>query len=420
MRESEAQHRGLGGHFECRVYGPDTWLTGVRGHGGHFSASQFRRKAIMPWDTRDAMSLKEEFVALARQPGSNKRELCRRFGISPQTAYKWLNRYATLGHSGLQDKSRKPATSPKLTTPALEAQVIALRQDHPAWGGRTISSLLKKQIAPSTVTNVLHRHGLIQPTTKEQEAKLRFEHEAPNNLWQMDFKGHFPTQEGRCHPLTLLDDHSRFSLAIQACDNERGATVKERLTEVFQRFGLPARINVDNGPPWGSPRNPGEITELSIWLIRLGIRISFSRPYHPQTNGKIERFHRSLKAEVLEGRQFSTLKEAQAAFDRWRDVYNLQRPHQALDYKVPMDRYRASPWAYPQQLPTFEYGPDDVLAKTYHSRFRFQKRYFSIAKGLAGHHIAIRPNTEGDGLFDVFFCHHFLRTIDVSKPDYGP
>jgi hypothetical protein len=155
-------------------------------------------------------------------------------------------------------------------------------------------------------------------------------------------------------------------------------------------------------------------------LIRLGIRISFSRPYHPQTNGKIERFHRSLKAEVLEGRQFSTLKEAQAAFDRWRDVYNLQRPHQALDYKVPMDRYRASPWAYPQQLPTFEYGPDDVLAKAYHSRFRFQKRYFSIAKGLAGHHIAIRPNTEGDGLFDVFFCHHFLRTIDVSKPDYGP
>ncbi|WP_044340712.1 helix-turn-helix domain-containing protein, partial [Rossellomorea aquimaris] len=116
------------------------------------------------------MSLKEEFVALAGQPGSNKRELCRRFGISPQTAYKWLNRYATLGHSGLQDKSRKPATSPKLTTPALEAQVIALRQDHPAWGGRTISSLLKKQIAPSTVTNVLHRHGLIQPTTKEQEA----------------------------------------------------------------------------------------------------------------------------------------------------------------------------------------------------------------------------------------------------------
>ena len=373
----------------------------------------------MPWDTRDAMSLKEEFVALARQPGSNKRELCRRFGISPQTAYKWLNRYEAHGQSGLQEKSRKPATSPKLTSAVLEAQVLALRQEHPAWGGRTISTLLKKQIAPSTVTNVLHRHGLIQPAPNEQEAKLRFEHDAPNDLWQMDFKGHFSTQEGRCHPLTLLDDHSRFNLAIQACDNERGATVKDKLVEVFQRFGLPARINVDNGPPWGSPRNPGEITELSIWLIRLGIRISYSRPYHPQTNGKIERFHRSLKAEVLDGRQFSTIQEAQSAFDRWREVYNLQRPHQALNYQVPMDRYRSSPWAYPQQLSEFEYGPDDVLAKVYHSRFRFQKRYFSIAKGLVGQHIAIRPNPERDGLFDVYFCHHFLRTFDVSKPDCG-
>ncbi|NWD20676.1 transposase family protein, partial [Pseudomonas sp. IPO3778] len=275
-------------------------------------------------------------------------------------------------------------------------------------------------IAPSTVTNVLHRHRLIQPTQKVQEATLRFEHAAPNDLWQMDFKGHFATQQGRCHPLTLLDDHSRFSLAIQACDNERGTTVKEKMIEVFQRYGLPVRINVDNGAPWGSPRNPGEITELSIWLVRLGIRISFSRPYHPQTNGKIERFHRSLKAEVLDGRHFSTLRDAQTSFDRWREVYNQQRPHQALDYKVPMDRYRASPWAYPQQLPEFEYGPDDKLAKAYHSRFRFQNRYFSIAKGLAGQHIAIRPKPEGEGLFDVYFCHHFLRTIDVNKPDYGP
>ncbi|MDZ3991313.1 IS481 family transposase ISAzvi11 [Pseudomonas sp. Teo4] len=365
------------------------------------------------------MSLKEEFIALARQPGSNKRQLCRLFGISPQTAYKWLERYEAQGRSGLQEKSRRPFNSPKLTEAALEAEVIALRQEHPAWGGRTISNLLHNRVAPSTVTNILRRHGLILPAQTTREAMLRFEHDAPNDLWQMDFKGHFPTQQGRCHPLTVLDDHSRFSLAIQACDSERGATVKEKMVEVFQHYGLPARINVDNGAPWGSPRNPGEVTELSIWLIQLGIRISFSRPYHPQTNGKLERFHRSLKAEVLDGRQFSTLMEAQAAFDRWRDIYNLQRPHQALGYQVPIDRYRTSTWAYPQQLKAFEYGPDDVVAKVYHSRFRFQKRYFSIAKGLAGHEIAIRPNAEGGGLFNVYFCHHFLRTIDVTKPDYG-
>jgi len=373
----------------------------------------------MPWNTRDAMSLKEEFVALAQHPGSNKRELCRRFGISPQTAYKWLERYEAQGKPGLKEKSRRPNTSPKLTQAGLESEVLAIRQDNPAWGGRTISSLLKNRIAPSTVTNILHRHGLIQPSDKGAPAKLRFEHAEPNDLWQMDFKGHFATQQGRCHPLTLLDDHSRFNLAIQACDNERGGTVQKKMIEVFQTYGLPARINVDNGPPWGSPRHPGEITELSIWLIRLGIRISFSRPHHPQTNGKIERFHRSLKAEVLNGRHFSTLTDAQAAFDRWREIYNLQRPHQGLDYQVPMDRYRSSPWAYPQQLSEFEYGSDDVLVKVYRSRFRFRKRYFSIAKGLVGQHIAIRPNPESDQLFDVYFCHHFLRTIDVNKPDYG-
>ncbi|WP_374707360.1 helix-turn-helix domain-containing protein, partial [Pseudomonas sp. Colony2] len=203
----------------------------------------------MPWNTRDAMSLKKEFVALARQPGSNKRELCRRFGISPQTAYKWLGRYEEQGQQGLLEKSRRPATSPKLTEPALETEVLAIRREHPAWGGRTISNLLDKRIAPSTVTNVLHRHGLVQTVPKElQAARLRFEHDAPNDLWQMDFKGHFPTQQGRCHPLTVLDDHSRFNLAIKACANERTATVQEQLIAVFRRYGLPARINVDNGP----------------------------------------------------------------------------------------------------------------------------------------------------------------------------
>lgn len=375
----------------------------------------------MPWNTRDAMSLKEEFVALAQQPGSNIRELCRRFGISAPTAYKWLKRYEMQGVDGLQEKSRRPLTSPQLTPPALEAEVLKLRKDQPAWGGRTISTMLKKRIAPSTVTNVLHRHGLILPSDKEPYVPLRrFEHDAPNDLWQMDFKGHFSTQQGRCHPLTLLDDHSRFSLAIQACANERGITVQEKMTEVFLHYGMPARINVDNGPPWGSPRNPGEITELSIWLIRLGIRISFSRPYHPQTNGKIERFHRSLKAEVLNGRHFRSLAEVQLAFDQWRQVYNHQRPHQALDYQVPMNRFRASPWSFPQTIPEFEYGPDDVLAKAYHSRFRFRKRYFSIAKGLAGQLIAIRPHPESTVLFDVYFCHHLLRTIDFNQPDYGP
>ena len=375
----------------------------------------------MPWDTRDAMSLKEEFIALALHPDSNRRELCRRFNISPQTAYKWLRRYEEQGIPGLQEQSRRPSGSPRQTPEALEQEVIALRLAHPAWGGRKISHALNRRIAPSTVTNILHRNKLIVPP--EIEAKKpwqRFEHEAPNDLWQMDFKGYFPTQQGQCHPLTLIDDHSRFNLAIQACANERRETVQERLTEVFRRYGLPARINTDNGSPWGSPRNPGELSALGVWLVSLGIRLSFSRPYHPQTNGKNERFHRALKLEVLKGRHFHDLAEAQVAFDCWREIYNHQRPHEALGYQVPMDRYRASLWPYPEQPVEFEYGLDDVLAKVYHSRFRFRKRYFRIAKGLAGRHIAIRPRQDSEHLFDVYFCYQLLRTIDLNSPDYGP
>lgn len=374
----------------------------------------------MPWNTRDAMSLKEEFVVLAQQPGCNRRELCQRFGISAPTGYKWLKRYAAHGSQGLLEKSRRPITSPDQTPPALESAVLELRQQHPEWGGRKISHKLDCRIAPSTVTNVLHRHGLIQPPEKEvQLFAKRFVHDAPNDLWQMDFKGNFPTQEGRCHPLTVLDDHSRFNLAIQACANERTVTVQERLTEVFRRYGLPARINVDNGPPWGSPRNPGEIAMLSIWLIRLGIRVSFSRPHHPQTNGKIERFHRALKAEVLNGRHFRSIAETQNAFDHWREIYNHQRPHEALEYEVPMEHYRVSPWAFPEKLSEFEYGPDDVLVKAYHCRFRFRKRYFKIAKGLTGYLLAVRSLPGSEDLFNVYFCHHLVRTIDVNQPDSG-
>ena len=373
----------------------------------------------MPWNTRDVMSLKEEFIALAVRPGSNKRELCRRFGISPQTGYKWLSRYLAEGHPGLQERSRRPISSPGQIESTLENDVIAVRNAHPAWGGRKISHVLGCRIAPSTVTNVLHRHGLIEPPAETAKKPWqRFEHEAPNDLWQMDFKGHFSTQQGECHPLTLVDDHSRFNLAIHACANERRLTVQEKLIDIFRCYGLPVRINTDNGAPWGSPRNPGEFSQLAIWLIRLGIKVSYSRPYHPQTNGKDERFHRTLKTEVINGKRFHSLEEAQVAFDQWREVYNHQRPHQSLGYQVPMDRYRVSPWTFPEELEEFEYGPDDLLTKVYHSRFRFQKRYFRVPKGLAGELVALRPKQDRPDQFEVYFCHQLVRTIDLSKPDY--
>ena len=376
----------------------------------------------MPWSTRDTMSLRQEFVQLARQEGANRRELCRRFQISPQTGYKWLTRYEEQGTPALSDRSRRPLSSPARTEASLEQTVVRLRTEHPAWGGRKIARRLQDlglgEIAPSTVTAVLHRHGLVSsPCSQAATAWQRFEHDAPNALWQIDFKGHFSTPEGPCHPLTLLDDHSRFNLALRACAQQTSQTVQEQLTEVFRRYGLPVRINADNGTPWGSPREPGQTSELALWLIRLGIRVSFSRPYHPQTNGKDERFHRSLKAEVLNGRSFVSLRQAQHAFDRWREVYNHQRPHQALGMLTPDRRYQASLRPYPEVLPEIVYGPDDtVVVVKWLGELRFGGRRFKLASGLRGLPVAVRPDPLVDGLFDVFFMHHRLCQISLNTP----
>ncbi len=375
----------------------------------------------MPWNARDAMSLREEFVSLAHQPDANIRELCRRFSISPQTGYKWLKRFEQDGWVGLQERSRRPQNSPKQADSGLEDEVLAVRKAHPAWGGRKISHILGGRIAPSTVTNVLHRHDLILPSASEAAQKWhRFEREAPNELWQMDFKGQFKTNEGLCYPLTMVDDHSRFNLIIQACAHQHSAIVQKHLTTVFRRYGLPVQINTDNGPPWGAPRNPGELTPLGIWLVRLGIRLTWSRPAHPQTNGKTERFHRTLKAEVLNGRSFVTFAETQLEFDLWRQVYNHERPHEALGYKTPVERYRISNRAFPERLPELEYSPDDTVVKVSTAGlFCYRKRYFQINKGLVGLLIAIRPKGSDGDQFEVYFGHHRIGKYDFNDAARG-
>jgi transposase InsO family protein len=376
----------------------------------------------MPWNVKNTMSLREEFVLLAKQEGANRRELCRRYGISPQTAYKWLARYEQEGRSGLADFSRRPKFSPRLTTLDMEQAVVDLRLQHPCWGGRKLSRRLLDQghplLAPSTITSILHRHELIDPRKSEAATPWqRFEHAAPNDLWQMDFKGYFQTSEGTGHPLTVLDDHSRFNLGIRACAEQRYRTVQAELIDIFKCYGLPVRINTDNGAPWGGSRQPGQQTELAIWLIRLGIRLSFSRPYHPQTNGKDERFHRSLKAEVLNGRGFHSLQQAQDAFDCWREIYNLQRPHEALQMATPTTRYQISPRAYLEKLPDIEYGPDDTVVTVKSlGLIRFRDRSYKLSSPLRGQSVAIRPSANNDGLFDVFFVHHKLMQIDLREP----
>ena len=373
----------------------------------------------MPWETKDIMRLREEFVYLAMREGANRRALCRRFGISPQTAYKWLSRFSNEGVSGLADQSRRPHHSPALTPADVQSAVVKLRMQHAAWGGRKISRRLHDMghdtVAPSTVSAILHRHGMIAPMPESRQAWQRFEHASPNALWQADFKGYFDTLRGRCMPLTVLDDHSRFNLVLQACGNSRTDTVQTHLQDAFRRYGLPARMNFDNGAPWGSPGQPGQVTALGLWLIRLGIRISYSRPYHPQTNGKEERFHRSLKAEVLNGRSFDSLAHAQSAFDGWRRVYNHERPHEAIQMQTPISRYQPSLRSFPETLPLIEYGLDDHIVRVkWNGELRFMGRQFKVSSALHRHEVAIRPRPLEEGVYDVFFAHHRCFTIDLN------
>jgi transposase InsO family protein len=379
----------------------------------------------MPWNEVSLMSLRLEFVALAAAEGANVRELCRRYGISPKTAYKWIARHRAGGPEALADRSRRPAGSPGRCPEPIEAEVLRLRDAHPAWGGRKLRARLiaagRDAPAASTVTAILRRHGRLDPAAAAAHTPfVRFEHDAPNRLWQMDFKGHFPTACGRCHPLTVLDDHSRFALGLFACGDERDGTVRGHLTAVFRRYGLPERVLCDNGPPWGTAGSDRRYTALGVWLLKLGVGVGHGRAYHPQTQGKDERFHRTLQAEVIQGRAFADLPDCQRRFDPWREVYNHERPHEALGLAVPASRYRASARPFPEVLPEWEYGAGDAVRKVAcDGTIRFRGRPVELGKAFRGERVAVRPTTE-DGVFGVYFGVHEVAQADLrvqNPPD---
>lgn len=366
------------------------------------------------------MSSRLEFVTLATAQGANVRALCRSFGISPQTAYKLLARFKEHGAEGLQERSRKPLLSPRRSSAELESRVVELHDKYPYWGARKLAALLPEDLTkphPNTISAILRRHGrqVLPSTDVQSPATKRFEYEAPNLLWQMDFKGHFALTDpraGRCYPLTVLDDHSRFAICLKACSSETGDQVKQALIEAFKTYGLPQRITCDNGNPWGTPKQNG-ITKTEAWLIRVGVKVSHSRPMHPQTQGKDERFHRTLKRELLGRAGFNSLQACQQALDGWRDQYNLIRPHYALDHKPPASRYRVSARPYPDRLPTVEYDTGDEVKKVRGNGYiTFSGTPVFVGEGLVGEHVAVRAR-DTDGFFDVMFCDRKVTEIDL-------
>lgn len=377
----------------------------------------------MPWNKVNLVEQRLDLIEQLLMPGANISQLCQAHNISRKTAYKWLKRYHSNALEGLKDQSKARLTQPLKTPRELEILIVKTHKAHPYWGPRKLKNFLAAQDSllalPSvkTVAAILSRNNCeVIKSQKSHSASRRFERPFPNDLWQMDFKGSYMLARERCYPLTIIDDYSRYSLGLSTCHNEKTDTVKNYLITRFKAFGLPNQINVDNGNPWGKG-NGESYTKLAVWLIKLGVRLSHSAPYHPQTNGKNERFHRTLKLEVLHERTYKDFKAMQSVFDKWRHIYNYSRPHDALDGQTPSSRYQRSDREYREATCDFDYDKNDIVRKVHESNgnFRFEGRRYRAGKGLCGEYIAIRE-TANPNEFSIFFMDTFIKKL---RRDWG-
>ena len=298
-------------------------------------------------------TIREELVAKMVQGEQTISELCREYRISRPTAYKWLERYKSGG--GFSDKSHEPLFKPNKTSAEQEEIILTTRLEHPTWGARKLRRYLTDKgiyelPAASTISDILKRNGCISPEDSEAHTPyIHFEKEKPNELWQMDFKGHFKMLNNeRCHPLTILDDHSRFSLCVDAKENECWDGVNSSLIRVFNEYGLPRAILADNGHPWRQSMDG--YTYYDVWMMQIDILPIHGRPMHPQTQGKEERFHRTLKDDLLNRKVIENIHHAQNEFDLFRYVYNFERPHNALKLDTPAKHYHESSIAMPERI----------------------------------------------------------------------
>jgi len=368
------------------------------------------------------MEQKLEFISLLKK-GLTMTELCSRFSITRKTGYKWKKRYKEEGIQGLHNRSRRPKQSPNKTSSELEELIVSIRNEDPDWGGKKIHEILQRDhnvlVLPSitTINNILKRNGLIHPNNSaKSKSFLSFEHELPNQLWQMDFKGDFVmSNEKRCFPLTILDDHSRYNICLDALSNQQYNSVHRHLKVVFKKYGLPQGILCDNGNPWGMSgvnKNEGRITKLEKWLMKLDVRMIHGRPYHPQTQGKLERYHRTLKLELISKKRFINIQHSQKHFKEWKHKYNHYRPHESLNQGVPANRYAPSQRCYKEKLLKPEYLDSDAKRKVDEKgTISFKGNNIRVGKALYGEYVALRPKNNRE--YSIYFMWKEIKTIHL-------
>lgn len=371
----------------------------------------------MPWKEVTVMQEKEAFVAAAIQKEISFSQLCKEYGISRKTGYKWLARYYQEGT--LSERSRKPHNMPNRTPPEMEQILLEERTEHPTWGPRKLERHLLDQgyadiPSKSTIGNILKRNGRIEPEASEAATPfMRFERKKPNELWQMDHKGDFGLLDNsRCFPLTVLDDMSRFDLCLHACSGTNHTEFWPVFMRLLEEYGLPDSILCDNGKPWGDSR--GGITTFDVRMMRMGVLPIHGRPLHPQTQGKEERFHRTLKNDLIKRKAFTDIQDAQKAFNIWRNEYNNERPHEALNLDVPSKHYKASKKTLLEYDKPVEYESGKNLRKVnYKGYISIQRRRYYLSESLIDEYIQINPCD--DNIVALQYGQFEFAKIDLSE-----
>lgn len=365
----------------------------------------------MPWRQTSPMDQKTQFIADYLRRTLSIAELCELYGVSRKTGYKWVERYLTSGPSGLEERSRKPCSNPNQTPQHVVDAFIELRCRHPSWGAKKLLSILQKRHPSwslpgrSTVCDILRRNGLVPKKRHHRHighpGKPTTLIAAPNDVWSADFKGQFKTGDGLyCYPLTVADGYSRFLLGCHALASTRVAEAKPVFTRLFKECGLPKRIRTDNGVPFAT-NTLGRRSQLSAWWVRLGILPAFIEPGKPQQNGRHERLHRTLKAETTRP-PARTRRAQQRKFDCFREEFNCQRPHEALDMHTPAACYAPSPRKMPDKPPPLEY-PDrfEVRYVSANGGIRWSHRWVNVSHVCVGEYVGLEEID--DGVWNVYF-----------------
>lgn len=377
----------------------------------------------MPWRETLLMDQRVQFIADYQREVFDVADLARRYGISRKTAYKWIARYDAGGPTGLLDRSRRPTHSPQATAARIVAALLDVRRHHPTWGAKKLLKVVSTREptwtlpARSTVCDLLDRAGLITAPRRRpvpaHPGRALIPMTAPNGTWTADFKGQFKTRNGvYCYPLTIVDGYSRYLLACHGLLSTAIAGARPVFLRLFQEYGLPGIIRTDNGVPFATTAL-GRLSTLSVWWIRLGILPELIAPASPQQNGRHERMHRTLKAEATRPPS-GTLRAQQVRFNRFRQEYNYDRPHEALDQETPAEHYLPSPRELPRRLPPLEYpGHFEVRLVSRNSGIRWKKRWVCVTHTLAGEYVGLEE--VGDGLWDVYFGPLKLGRMDERR-----